>query len=255
MPDHIFSTQGVTTMPLCIVSLSTMNHPKVTFGVIIMLIMYIHYRLYFFQNKMFTLQIVYTLPKIYSSPHRLVWNIWFMHFVIHTITVVVLKQDINTVDVVHATKIHLPPHRLVGIIWTYWFCPHTRRCVSVHSVICAVPWSRVCVGLRGVLIVWQIIFKRRICRHIKLLKNTYITNKWYAKKNDRRILWTVFIPPIYKHNCYLDNWYLCIAVCTIRVDVKSPSIFFKIFNSNKLPIVSTQYIGFIQSLGVSLVER
>ena len=148
-----------------------------------------------------------------------------MHLVIHTITIVILEQDVNTVYVVHSTKIHLPPHCLVWTVWTYCFCPHTRRYVSIHCFSCAVQWSRVCVGLRGVLIVWQIIFKRRIYRHIKLLKNTYITNKWLAKKNDRSNLWTVFIPPIYKHNCYLDNWYLCIAVCTLRVNLERLSIF------------------------------
>ena len=54
----------------------------------------------------------------------------------YTKAVVVLKKDINTVDVVHSTKIHLPPHCLVGTVWTYWLCPHTRRDVFVHSVTC-----------------------------------------------------------------------------------------------------------------------
>ena len=90
---------------------------------------------------------------------------------IYTITIVVLKHDVYTVDAVHSTKIHLPPHCRVWAVDTYFLCPHTRRYVSVHCVFCSVPCSRERVGLRGVLLIWQIIFKRRIYRHIYLFSS------------------------------------------------------------------------------------
>ena len=92
----------------------------------------------------------------------------------NTKSIVVLEQDIDTVDTVHSTKIHLPPHRLVSYLSTlsYCFCPHTRRCVTVHCIFCAVSCSRECVRLRGVLIVWQIILIKTKCLgFIILLEN------------------------------------------------------------------------------------
>ena len=59
-----------------------------------------------------------------------------MHLVIHTQTVVVLKEDVNTIDAVNPTKIHLPPYGLVfeSTGCSYYFCPHIRPYVPVHSV-------------------------------------------------------------------------------------------------------------------------
>ena len=54
----------------------------------------------------------------------------------NTVSIVVLKQDVNTVDVVHSPKIHLPPHGLVLTGWTYYPCSHARLRVSVHCITC-----------------------------------------------------------------------------------------------------------------------
>ena len=51
-----------------------------------------------------------------------------------TIFSVVLKQDVNTVDVVRSIKIHHPPHCLVWTVKSYCICPHACCNVSVHGV-------------------------------------------------------------------------------------------------------------------------
>ena len=91
------------------------------------------------------------------------WNVegFFYYLNSNTISIVVLKQDVDTVDVVHSTKIHLPPHGLVRTVSTHLPCPHTCRCNSVYGVTCVVNKSKGCLGLRGVLIVWQVIFKSK----------------------------------------------------------------------------------------------
>ena len=75
-----------------------------------------------------------------------------------TVSIIVLKQNVNTVDVVHSTKIYPPPHRLFRTVYTYWFCPHTRRYVSVYSVICCIYRARVCRWLCSDFVLWQIIY-------------------------------------------------------------------------------------------------
>ena len=104
------------------------------------------------------------VQQLIDNDHTITFN---------TISVVVLKQDVNTVDVVHSTEIHPPPHGRLLTVWTYILCPHTRRCISVHCVFCAVPWSRVCVGLRGVLLKGQIIFENKSMCCLSFKQRTY----------------------------------------------------------------------------------
>lgn len=58
--------------------------------------------------------------------------------IVHTVTIIIFKQDANPVNVVHFAKIHRPPHRLVRRGTSYVFCSHTCCCVSVNSVACVV---------------------------------------------------------------------------------------------------------------------
>lgn len=54
--------------------------------------------------------------------------------IIQTVTVVVLKQDVNTVDVVNSSKINFPPHIFVWRVRkSYCFCPHARFMISING--------------------------------------------------------------------------------------------------------------------------
>lgn len=51
---------------------------------------------------------------------------------VHTVTVVIFKQYVNAVNVVHSTKIHFPPHDFFRRAETYSISPHTRCCDSIN---------------------------------------------------------------------------------------------------------------------------
>ena len=109
-----------------------------------------------------------------------------------TLFIIVFKQNVNTVDVVHSTKIHPPPHCLITAVFTYCICPHTRRYVSVHSVVCFVYIgvifrNRVCRWLCSDFVLWQIIY---IC-----------TNNW-------KTLWNALKPEtcLKSSNQYTKWW-------------------------------------------------
>ena len=75
-----------------------------------------------FLNRMLTL-----LTPLRSTFHHTVLCVVLLNIIIHTQTVVVLKQDVDTVDVVYSTKIHLPPHCLVCSINKYHYTYLDRR--------------------------------------------------------------------------------------------------------------------------------
>lgn len=59
----------------------------------------------------------------------------YWSLIVHTVSIVVFKQDANAVNVVNCSKINCPPHCL--IIWgtPYSVCSHTRCCVSVNYIV------------------------------------------------------------------------------------------------------------------------
>lgn len=54
--------------------------------------------------------------------------------IIHTVSVVVFKQDANAVNVVNCSKIHFPPHCLIFWGTPYSVCSYTRCCVSINCI-------------------------------------------------------------------------------------------------------------------------
>lgn len=64
---------------------------------------------------------------------------------VHTVTVVILKQYVNAVYVVHSTKIHFPPHGFLRRAESYNICPHARCCDSINCRTSMIYATYICV--------------------------------------------------------------------------------------------------------------
>lgn len=96
-------------------------------------------------NTLCKLFVQKALPRLTLSRHSISHTLTFKikkptekhvywSFIVHTVSIVGFKQDVNAVNVVNCSKINFPPHCL--IIWgtPYSVCSHTRCCVSVNCI-------------------------------------------------------------------------------------------------------------------------